>query len=76
MSHHHAKSCRGKAKHRSFHAAKLALAVVVAEGNGVGLTPYRCTACGFIHLGHQNKSDRNLARMQRLWDAIDRANGR
>ena len=48
-------SCAGKARHKSQNAARAAIRydrIAFGEENMWGMKPYRCSHCGWWHLGH------------------------
>lgn len=69
-------SCKGKARHRDFRTAKVALARSIEQYGDQTLVCYPCWACDGWHVGHPPRNVQKRLKYDRLLKLIDRANGR
>lgn len=67
------RSCKGKMRHRSERAAKLALDGTMKTFAELGLVYYRCQFCGGWHVGHASKGEQKRLKFDRLIRAIEHA---
>lgn len=74
MNRSKARSCEGKVRHRSVHAARAALRESIRAYEDTTLIYYGpCAHCGGFHVGHPPKSEQKRLKFERLIKAIERA---